>query len=33
MSLYYQHVLALREVNDIVLQYFDESILGHAKSR
>ncbi|HEY5644712.1 MAG TPA: [protein-PII] uridylyltransferase, partial [Pseudomonadales bacterium] len=27
MSLYYQHVLALREVNDIVLQYFDESIL------
>jgi len=27
MGLYYQHVLALREVNDIVLQYFDESIL------
>ena len=27
MSLYYEHVLALREVNDIVLQYFDESIL------
>ena len=27
MNLYYQHVLALREVNDIVLQYFDESIL------
>jgi [protein-PII] uridylyltransferase len=27
MSLYYQHILALREVNDIVLQYFDESIL------
>ncbi len=27
MKLYYQHVLALREVNDIVLQYFDESIL------
>lgn len=27
MSLYYQHVLSLREVNDIVLQYFDESIL------
>lgn len=27
MKLYYQHVLELREVNDIVLQYFDESIL------
>ncbi|MCB1684436.1 MAG: [protein-PII] uridylyltransferase [Pseudomonadales bacterium] len=27
MKLYYEHVLALREVNDIVLQYFDESIL------
>ncbi len=27
MKHYYQHVLALREVNDIVLQYFDESIL------
>jgi len=27
MKLYYQHVLELRELNDIVLQYFDESIL------
>jgi len=27
MNHYYRHVLALREVNDIVLQYFDESIL------
>jgi [protein-PII] uridylyltransferase len=27
MSLYYRHVLELREVNDIVFQYFDESIL------
>lgn len=27
MKLYYQHVLALREVNEIVFQYFEESIL------
>ena len=27
MHLYYQHVLELREVNDILLQHFDESIL------
>jgi len=27
MKHYYRHVLELREVNDIVLQYFDESIL------
>ena len=27
MHLYYQHVLELREVNDILLQHFDETIL------
>jgi len=27
MKMYYQHVLELREVNDVVMQYFEESIL------
>ena len=33
MQHYYRHVLALRELNDIVLQIFEETILVHGRAR